>query len=269
MTKNHQVVPLRFRTVWISDLHLGTVGCQDVAVADFLRSIECERLYLAGDIIDGWRLSQRWYWPAGHLEVIQLILQKAREGTEVVYVPGNHDDFLREFCPVDLGRLSLVDQLIHTCADGRRFLVIHGDQFDLVIKQSRWLALLGTRLNAWLLSLNRCLNFMRKKLGLSPWSLAKYIKECSKDAMMVVSHFKTLLCQEAKNKGCQGVICGHIHQPGLEERDGIVYANDGDWVGSCSALVEHPDGRLEIITWTRNADPGFQVTGENAAPDNS
>lgn len=247
---------MSFRAVWISDLHLGTIGCQAAAIADFLKNIQCETLFLVGDIIDGWRLSQHIYWPDSHLEVIRLILQKVKDGTRVIYLPGNHDDFLRNICPQELGKLHLTDSLVYETANGKRFLVIHGDQFDLVIKQHRWLALLGTRLNAWLLWVNRCQNYVRRKLGLPPWSLSKYVKSRSKDAMMVISNFKTFLCQEAKNHDCHGVICGHIHQPALEERDGIMYANDGDWVepDHCSALVEHTDGRIELVYWTRNIE---------------
>jgi UDP-2,3-diacylglucosamine pyrophosphatase LpxH len=244
------VAPLRMRAVWISDLHLGTPGCQADALLDFLRSVECESLYLVGDIIDGWQLRRSWYWPQAHNDVVQKLLRKARKGTRVVFVPGNHDEFARKYLGHDFGGIEVVEDCIHTTADGRRLWVTHGDYFDAVIQCAKWLAYLGDSAYEFTLKLNRHLNSLRARLGLPYWSLSKYLKLKVKRAVSFIGDFEQAVARETRRRGVQGVVCGHIHHAELRDIDGILYANDGDWVESLTALVEHADGRLEILDWS-------------------
>jgi UDP-2,3-diacylglucosamine pyrophosphatase LpxH len=242
--------PLQVRAVWISDLHLGTPGCQAAALLDFLRSVECDTLYLVGDIIDGWQLQRSWYWPQAHNDVVQKLLRKARKGTRVVFVPGNHDEFARKYLGHDFGGIEVVEDCIHTTADGRRLWITHGDYFDAVIQCAKWLAYLGDSAYEFTLKLNRHLNSLRARLGLPYWSLSKYLKLKVKRAVSFIGDFEQAVAREARRRGVQGVVCGHIHHAELRDIDGILYANDGDWVESLTALVEHGDGRLEILDWS-------------------
>jgi UDP-2,3-diacylglucosamine pyrophosphatase LpxH len=242
---------LRVRSAWISDLHLGTPGCQAGALLDFLRHLESETLFLVGDIVDGWQLRRNWYWPQAHNDVVQKLLRKSRKGTRVIFVPGNHDEFARRYAPHNFGGIEVVDEWIHETADGRRLWVTHGDLFDGVIQCARWLALVGDNLYGMTLKLNRSLNSTRARLGLPYWSLSKYLKLRVKRAVSYVGDFEQALAREARARGMQGVVCGHIHHAELRDIDGILYANDGDWVESLTALVEHADGRLEIIDWSQ------------------
>jgi UDP-2,3-diacylglucosamine pyrophosphatase LpxH len=242
---------LRVRTVWISDIHLGTPGCQARALLDFLRDVECETLFLVGDIIDGWQLRRQWYWPQAHNDVVQKVLRKARKGTRVLFVPGNHDEFARRYIGHSFGGVDVVEEWIHTTADGRRLWVTHGDLFDGVVQCARWLALLGDQAYEFTLRLNRYLNSWRARLGLPYWSLSRYLKLRVKRAVSYVSDFEVALAREAHKRGVDGVVCGHIHHAEMREIDGVLYANDGDWVESLTALVEHADGRLEIIDRSR------------------
>ena len=244
---------VRVRTAWISDLHLGTPGCQAGAVLDFLRHLECETLFLVGDIVDGWQLRRNWYWPQAHNDVVQKLLRKARKGTRVIFVPGNHDEFARRYAPHNFGGIEVVDEWIHETADGRRLWVTHGDLFDGVIQCAKWLALVGDNLYGLTLRLNRSLNYTRARLGLPYWSLSKYLKLRVKRAVSYVVDFEQALAREARARGMHGVVCGHIHHAELRDIDGILYANDGDWVESLTALVEHADGRLEIIDWSQRS----------------
>lgn len=241
---------LQVRTVWISDLHLGTPGCQAEALLDFLRHVECETLYLVGDIIDGWQLRRSWYWPQSHNDVVQKILRKARKGTRVVFVPGNHDEFARRYVMHNFGGVDVVDDCMHQTADGRRLWITHGDLFDGVIQCARWLALAGDMAYEMTLKFNRWFNRARARLGLPYWSLSRYLKLKVKRAVSYVSEFETAVAREARRRGADGVVCGHIHHAELRDIDGTLYANDGDWVESLSALVEWPDGRLEIVDWS-------------------
>ena len=245
--------PLQVRAVWISDLHLGTPGCQAAALLDFLRSVECDTLYLVGDIIDGWQLQRSWYWPQAHNDVVQKLLRKARKGTRVVFVPGNHDEFARKYLGHDFGGIEVVEDCIHTTADGRRLWVTHADYFDAVIQCAKWLAYLGDSAYEFTLKLNRHLNSLRARLGLPYWSLSKFLKLKVKRAVSFIGDFEQAVAREARRRGTQGVVCGHIHHAELRDIDGILYANDGDWVESLTALVEHADGRLEILDWTEHA----------------
>ena len=253
-----------YRTIWISDLHLGTRGCKAEFLLDFLRYTEAETIYLVGDIIDGWRLKKSWYWPQEHNDVIQKVLRKVRKGTRVIYVPGNHDEWLRDFTQLQFGGVEVVEDAIHVTADGRRLLVIHGDAFDAVVMHARWLALLGDGAYTATLWLNRYFNTARRRLGYPYWSLSAYLKRRVKTAMQYIGSFADAVADEARRRGVEGVVCGHIHHAELREIGGILYCNSGDWVESCTALVEHYDGRLELIDWIDRwaLDP---LTGRAAA----
>jgi UDP-2,3-diacylglucosamine pyrophosphatase LpxH len=240
---------LHVRTAWISDVHLGTPGCQAVALLQFLRALECETLYLVGDIIDGWQLRRTWYWPQAHNDVVQKLLRKARKGTRVVFVPGNHDEFARRYVEHNFGGVDVVEDCIHTTADGRALWITHGDLFDGVIQYAKWLAYLGDTAYELLLKLNRHLNSLRARMGLPYWSLSRYLKLKVKRAVSYIGDFETAVAREARRRGVHGVVCGHIHHAEMREIDGVLYANDGDWVESLTALIEHGDGRLEILDW--------------------
>ncbi len=241
---------LRYRTVWISDLHLGTPGCQAVALLDFLKRVECDTLYLVGDIVDGWQLRRIWYWPQSHNDVVQKILRKARKGTRVVFVPGNHDEFARKYVEHNFGGVDVVSEAVHVTADGRKLWVTHGDLFDGVIQNAKWLAYAGDFAYEFTLKLNRWFNRARARLGLPYWSLSKYLKLKVKRAVSYVSDFEVAVARDARKRGLQGVVCGHIHHAEIRDIDGVLYCNDGDWVESLTALVEHDDGRLEIADWS-------------------
>ena len=246
---------LLVRTVWISDIHLGTPGCQAQALLDFLRDTHCETLYLVGDIIDGWQLRRSWYWPQEHNDVVQKILRKARKGTRVVFVPGNHDEFARKYVLHNFGGVDVVEDCVHTLADGRRLWVTHGDLFDGVIQCAKWLAYAGDMAYEFILKVNRRFNVLRAHLGLPYWSLSKYLKLKVKRAVSYVSDFETAVAHEARRRGLDGVVCGHIHHAEMRQIEGVLYCNDGDWVESLTALVEHHDGRLEILDFGTQAVP--------------
>jgi UDP-2,3-diacylglucosamine pyrophosphatase LpxH len=237
----------QYRTIFISDLHLGTPGCQANALLEFLKNNESENLYLVGDIIDGWQLKKRWYWPQSHNDVLQKLLRRARKGCKVVFVPGNHDEFARAFTGHQFGDIDVVQEAVHTTADGRQLWVIHGDYFDGVIQCAKWLAYLGDNLYEFSLRVNRHLNKMRSHLGLPYWSLSAFLKHKVKKALNYVTDFENAVAHEAQKRGHQGVVCGHIHRAEMREINGVLYCNDGDWVESLTALVEHFDGRLELI----------------------
>jgi UDP-2,3-diacylglucosamine pyrophosphatase LpxH len=245
---------LDVRTVWISDLHLGTPGCQARALLEFLKTTRCETLYLVGDIIDGWQLRRSWYWPQLHNDVVQKLLRKARKGTRVVFIPGNHDEFARRYVAHEFGGIEVLEDCVHVTADGRRLWVTHGDLFDGVIQCARWLAYLGDMAYEFALKANRWLNHARARIGLPYWSLSRYLKLKVKRAVSYVSDFEEAVAREARKRGADGVVCGHIHHAEIREIDGVLYCNDGDWVESLTALVEHHDGRLEIIDRSGQAD---------------
>ncbi|MFJ7565794.1 UDP-2,3-diacylglucosamine diphosphatase [Herminiimonas sp. NPDC097707] len=241
--------PVRFRTIWISDIHLGTPGCQAQRLLEFLRKTESETLYLVGDIIDGWQLKRRWYWEQAHNDVVQIVLKKAKKGTEVIFIPGNHDEAIREFIDLDFGGIRVRDELVHTTAQGKRMLVLHGDRFDGVIACAKWLAYVGDYLYSLILKFNQWFNAWRARAGLPYWSLSQYLKLKVKNAVSYISSFENALAAEARQRGLDGVICGHIHKPEIRDIDGILYCNDGDWVESLSALVEEQSGELRLVTW--------------------
>lgn len=239
----------RLRTVFISDVHLGTPGCQAKALLAFLKAHPSDRLYLIGDIIDGWQLRRRWFWPQSHNDVVQKVLRRARKGCKVIYVPGNHDEFARHFVGHKFGGVDVVEDAIHTTADGRKLWVLHGDHFDGVIQYAKWLAYLGDNLYELTLRLNTHLNSLRARLGLPYWSLSQYLKHRVKSALNYVLRFEGAVAGEARKRGLDGVVCGHIHRAEMRDIDGTLYCNDGDWVESLTALVEHQDGQLQIVQW--------------------
>ena len=218
----------RYRSIWISDIHLGTKGCQAEMLLEFLKETECEQLYLVGDIVDGWRLKRSWYWPQAHNDVVQKLLRKARKGTNVIYIPGNHDEGFRQFLGHEFGSVQIVDEAIHTMNDGRRFLVTHGDKFDVIVNYARWLALIGDFAYEMALTLNTWFNFARRKLGFPYWSLSAYLKHKVKNAVEFIGDYETALASEARRRDVQGVICGHIHHAIMRDINGITYCNDGD-----------------------------------------
>jgi UDP-2,3-diacylglucosamine pyrophosphatase LpxH len=237
------------RAVFISDIHLGTAGCQAHALMEFLRAYPSQSLYLVGDIIDGWQLRRRWYWPQSHNDVVQKLLRRARKGCRVVFVPGNHDEFARGFIGHQFGGIEVLDEAVHTTVLGKKLWVTHGDYFDGVIQCAKWLAYVGDNLYEFTLRLNRYLNHWRAKLGLPYWSLSAFLKHKVKSALNYVTDFERAVAREARERGYHGVVCGHIHRAEMREIDGVLYCNDGDWVESLTALVEHYDGRLEIVHW--------------------
>lgn len=248
----------RYRAIFISDVHLGTRGCKAEFLLDFLRETESDTLYLVGDIIDGWRLRRGWFWPQAHNDVVQKVLRKARKGTRVVYIPGNHDEFARGYLSHDFGSVTIAAEAEHITADGKRLLVIHGDQFDGVVLYARWLALLGDQAYVLALWLNHWFNVARRRLGMPYWSLSRFLKGKVKNAVAFIARYEQTMAEEARRRGFDGVVCGHIHHAEVRQVGGILYGNSGDWVESCTALVEHGDGRLEVIDWTAER-PGFSA----------
>jgi UDP-2,3-diacylglucosamine pyrophosphatase LpxH len=237
----------------VSDIHLGTPGCKAALLLDFLRRNDSDTLYLVGDIIDGWRLRRSWYWHQTHNDVVQKVLRKARKGARVVYIPGNHDEALRDYLGRHFGGIEVLREAIHTTFDGRRFLVIHGDAFDAVVCTAGWLAILGDRAYNAAVFVNTWFNRARLACGWPYWSLSNFLKQRVKNAIKFIDSFETAVAAEARKRGLDGVICGHIHKAEIREIDGVLYCNDGDWVESCTALVEHHDGRLEIIDWAHQS----------------
>ncbi|MBW8814250.1 MAG: UDP-2,3-diacylglucosamine diphosphatase [Caulobacterales bacterium] len=240
---------VRCRTAFISDIHLGTRGCQAELLLEFIRELECETLYLVGDIVDGWKMKSGWFWPQGHNDVVQKILRMARKGVRVVYIPGNHDDRIRDFCGVHFGGVVVARDAIHEAADGKRYLVTHGDEFDGVVQHAKWLAFLGDWSYRAVLALNTHFNRARHLLGLGYWSLSAFLKQRVKNAVAFIDKFEGAMAEEARRRGVHGVICGHIHKAEMREIEGVLYLNDGDWVESCTAIVEGFDGTMRIVDW--------------------
>ncbi len=252
-----------YRSVFISDLHLGSRWCKAKFLNRFLADLECENLYLVGDIIDGWKLQKRSSWPQSHNKVIRRLLKMSKK-TRIIYVTGNHDQFMDEFDGFHFGNIKVQKNAFHETADGKRYFVIHGDEFDLVVRYKKWVAVLGDKAYDLSLWLNAGLNALRSLLGLPYWSLSEYLKHRVKDAVNFISDFEDSVAREASRQGTDGIICGHIHKPQLADFKGSRYANCGDWVESCSALVEHPDGTLEILRFCNQPDsvPVITTSGE-------
>ncbi len=240
----------KYRTIWISDVHLGTKGCNAEMLIDFLDSVDSETMYLVGDIIDGWRLKKKFYWPPTHNDIVWRILKRAKRGTRIVYIPGNHDEMFRQFTGLSFGGVEIRRAAFHTTADGRRLMVMHGDEFDAIMLAHRWLAFVGDAAYTMMMGINRWVNAIRQHFGLPYWSLSKMAKHKVKNAVEFISRFEELVAKAAGERGVDGVVCGHIHTAEIRDFDGITYYNDGDWVEGCNALVEHFDGRMEILNWT-------------------
>lgn len=255
----HDTTTLICKTAFISDLHLGTRDANTQRLLAFLRDIECEQLFLVGDIIDGWELRRRFDWLQGHSDVIQKLLKKARKGTKITYILGNHDEFLRPFLPLAFGdHVTVCNETFYDAQNGKRYLIIHGDLFDTVTMTKKWLALLGDKSYLFLLKINRPLNALRQLFGYkSYWSLSKYAKKSVKKAVSYICDYEHILSAEAKQRRVDGVICGHIHEPEMKMIDSVHYLNCGDWVESCSALIEHYDGRFEIIDYLQSHHEGM------------
>tara|TARA_R110002072_G_scaffold181232_19_gene337400 strand:+ start:12182 stop:13078 length:897 start_codon:yes stop_codon:yes gene_type:complete len=239
----------KFRTIWISDIHLGTKGCNAAMLIDFLDHTDSETMYLVGDIIDGWRLKKKFYWPPEHNDIVWRVLKRAHRGTRIVYIPGNHDEMVRPFCGMNFGGVEIKRADVHTTADERRLLVLHGDEFDTIMLAHRWLAFVGDALYHVMMGLNGWVNAIRNGLGLPYWSLSKAAKHKVKNAVEFISKYEEVVARAASERGVDGVVCGHIHTAEMRDFDGIAYYNDGDWVEGCNALVEHFDGTMEILHW--------------------
>ncbi|WP_207536620.1 UDP-2,3-diacylglucosamine diphosphatase [Sabulicella rubraurantiaca] len=240
---------LQARSVFVSDIHLGTRGARADMLLDLLREVKCEHLYLVGDVVDGWRLRKSWYWQPEFSEVIRAVIALSQSGVNVTYIPGNHDEIFRDWLHLDVAGVRIRREAVHIGADGRRFLVMHGDEFDGVIRYAKFLAYLGDWAYDTALVLNRWFNVARRKLGYPYWSLSAWLKRQVKEAVKAIDRFEVALANEAKRRGLDGVICGHIHHAEMRHVHGVLYMNDGDWVESCTALVEHADGRFELVDW--------------------
>lgn len=255
----HIQTPLRrYRSIWISDVHLGFRGCNAEMLLEFLGSTRCDHLHLVGDIVDIWQMKRRLYWPQLHNDVIRTILGKAKHGTRVTYVPGNHDELLRDYDGMVFGNVHIRERAVHTTADGRRLLILHGDEFDAVVASSRTPAMIGSGLYDMLVRMNMVVNHLRRHLGFPYWSLAAYLKHKVKNAVNYISNFEKAVAWEASRSDVDGVVCGHIHRAEMTQLNGITYCNCGDWVESCSALVEDESGALSIVHWNEERRHGLR-----------
>ena len=246
-----------YRSIFVSDVHLGTKDCKAGQLNNFLKHNSCDTLYLVGDIIDAWKIQQnKWRWKQSHTNVVRRILGHAKRGTRVVFIAGNHDEFLRPMIPYgfSFGLVEIHNQIEHIGADGKRYLVVHGDLFDGITRLAPWIAFLGDKAYDFILSLNNKFNWIRRRLGFGYFSLSKFLKHKVKKAVDFIFKFEENLAGYCKKRGFDGVICGHIHHAEIKEINGVTYMNDGDWVESCTALVEHHNGRWEIVTWTKERD---------------
>ena len=246
---------VKVRTLFISDIHLGSKASKADFLLDFLRVHEAETIFLVGDIVDGWRLKRSWYWPQNCNDVVQKLLRKGRKGARIVYVPGNHDDFMRDFPGIHFGGIEVARNMIHEAADGKRYLVLHGDEFDVVVRNARFIAHLGDWAYDTAIALNVWIARARRLLGLPYWSFSAWAKLQVKRAVNFIGEFQRVVADEARRSNVDGVICGHIHHAVIEDIDGITYINTGDWVESCTAVVEHFDGRMELIRWQSSEAP--------------
>jgi UDP-2,3-diacylglucosamine pyrophosphatase LpxH len=263
MSPIHVIRPLKYRAIWISDVHLGSKYSRAEFLLDFLKSTECEYLYLVGDIVDLWSMRRSVHWPQSHNNVIRAILGKAKRGTKIIYIPGNHDALVRDFESSHFGEVEIKNHAIHTTADGKKLLVLHGDEFDNVIRCNGLTSLLGNVGYDLLMWINRVHNHLRRLCNLPYWSLASYLKHRVKNAREYIQRFEAVVAKEAKRRGVDGLVCGHLHRPELTYIDDVLYCNDGDWVETCTALVEHHDGSLQLLHWAdeKRALKDMQVEG--------
>lgn len=259
---------MQYRTIFLSDIHLGTPGCQADLLLDFLEAHEADTYYLVGDIFDGWRLKRGWHWPQSHSDVIQAFIKRAHDGARIYYIPGNHDEVMRKYLGTHFGGVEVMQEADFVTADDRRFLVTHGDQFDAVVVNAKWLAHVGDRAYAFALWLNLWMNRVRRIWGGQYWSLSNWAKQQVKSAVNFIGQYEQVLTDEARRKGYDGIICGHIHRANMTDMNGIAYVNTGDWVESCTAVVEHEDGRLQLIDWaaTRRRRQMMRAVREETAP---
>ncbi|WP_455203957.1 UDP-2,3-diacylglucosamine diphosphatase [Kaarinaea lacus] len=251
MATTYKAQPRRYRSIWISDVHLGFKGCKADYLLDFLAKTESDFLYLVGDIVDIWSMKKGIYWPQTHNNVLRSILGKAKKGIKVVYIPGNHDELFREYVGTHFGGIEIKQEELHTTSSGAKFLIMHGDEFDGAIKCNKLLEIVGNHCYDILLELNRIVNFIRRKFGFPYWSLSSYIKHRVKNAVNYIHRFEKAVAHEAHRRKVDGLICGHIHKANMCDINGMRYCNTGDWVESCTALVEHNDGSMEILHWTK------------------
>jgi UDP-2,3-diacylglucosamine pyrophosphatase LpxH len=247
MTETGQI--RHIRSLFISDVHLGMKAIRVQQLINFLQAHRTETIYLVGDFLDGWRLSKNWHWPQAYNELFRILFEMAANGTKIIYLPGNHDEFLREYLGTHFGDIEIVDTAIHHAADGKRYLVIHGDQFDVVVRHAKWLAHLGDWAYRSALAINGVVNWVRRRMGLSYWSLSAWAKHKVKNAVSFIGRFEEALAHEADRADVDGVICGHIHHADMHDKYGTRYINTGDWVESCTAVAENADGQFELITW--------------------
>ncbi len=255
----------QYRTIWISDLHIGSTQCQSDALLDFLKHNDSEKLYLVGDIIDFWSLSKKMYWPRDHNTIIQKILRKARHGTQVVYIPGNHDENIREYDSYVFGDIVVKNSDIHTTSTGQRFLIVHGDEYDSIARHHQWLAKIGSVGYDWLIEINRGIRLVRRLLGVqSHFSLAAFVKFKVKNVVQFISDYEESIVRTLKNEKLDGVICGHIHHAEIKQIEGFWYVNTGDFVESCTAIVEHYDGSLELLRWRKQEDHDPHALSDNS-----
>jgi UDP-2,3-diacylglucosamine pyrophosphatase LpxH len=268
--RRHSPAPQRIRrhrALFISDIHLGTRGCKAELLLDFLLHNDCETLYLVGDIVDGWALKRSWYWDDTHTDVVHAILAKVKEGTQVIYIPGNHDECLRDYTGFVVAGIELRHEAVHRTADGQQLLVVHGDRYDGILTYARWLACLGDWAYGFALTASEKVNRLRHQLGLPYWSFAAFLKQNVKQAASFIARFEETVTHEARMRGLDGVVCGHIHHAALRVIDGVSYANDGDWVESCTALAEDRRGRLQVVSWraTEARAPAASLPWDTAA----
>jgi UDP-2,3-diacylglucosamine pyrophosphatase LpxH len=254
VSQEPELEPTLYRTLFLSDVHLGTRGCQAELLLDFLKHNDASTIYLVGDMIDGWRLKSRWYWPQEHNDVVQKLLRKVRKGAHMIYVPGNHDEFARDYIGHVFGGVEVVDHAYHATADQKRLLIVHGDQFDIVVQHARWLAFLGDWAYTFALWLNLWFNKIRRRLGFPFWSLSSWAKLKVKNAVNFIGAFEAALAEAARRHNADGIVCGHIHHAAIRDIGGVLYVNAGDFVESCTAIAEHHDGRLEILRWQTTAE---------------
>lgn len=260
-----------YRSVFLSDVHLCTRDAQVDVLYDFIDGMRCDYLYLVGDILDLWQLRKKWYWPQRYNDLLHKILKRSRKGAKVVFIPGNHDEFFRSFVGYQFGDMEVLLNTRHTTVDGKELLVMHGDEFDTVVQYHKWLSHLGSWAYNHLIVLNRVVNAVRRRFGKPYWSLSGAIKRKVKQAVNFANRFETLVIEKAKEEKVDGIVCGHIHQPAMREVEGILYCNTGDWVENCTALVEHTDGRLELVNWHKvmleRAERENAVSTDNPAPE--
>ncbi|QUJ68473.1 UDP-2,3-diacylglucosamine diphosphatase [Photobacterium sp. GJ3] len=243
-----------YRTLWLSDIHLGNRDCKVDYLLDFLTRHQADTLILVGDIVDLWSLKSRYHWPESHTRVIRLLLEQAEAGCRIVYIPGNHDEAVRKFIQFNPGNVELAHRYVHTSANGQRILALHGDEFDSLVCHSRLTSLLGDLGYDLLLFMNRWLNVYRRMTKQPYWSLASYLKARVEKANVAIARFRRAAITMAKHKDVDAIVCGHIHHPEITEEDDILYLNDGDWIENCTFLAEHHDGVIELIRWTEQAE---------------